>query len=61
MNYIETQLFKAIPLPLTGDKNGVIRLKIQTEHGASNWLNVTPRQMMQIETILNDEVKNGNK
>lgn len=58
MDYINAQLFRAIPLPLTGDKNGVIRLKIQTEHGATNWLNVTPRQMMQIEAILNTETKN---
>lgn len=59
MDYINAQLFRAIPLPLTGDKNGAIRLKIQTEHGATNWLSVTPRQMMQIEAILNTEQKNG--
>jgi len=60
MNYIDAQLFRAIPYPLTGDKNGVIRLKIQTEHGATNWLNVTPQQMTQIETILNEGPKNAN-
>jgi hypothetical protein len=60
MNYIDAQLFRAIPYPLTGDKNGVIRLKIQTENGATNWLNVTPRQMSQIETILNQGAENAN-
>lgn len=60
MNYIDAQLFRAIPYPLTGDKNGIIRLKIQTENGATNWLNVTPQQMMQIETILNEGAKNEN-
>ena len=59
MNYIDAQLFRAIPYPLTGDKNGVIRLKVQTEHGATNWLNVTPQQMTQIETILNEGAKNA--
>lgn len=58
MTYIETQLFRAIPLPLTeantsNEKNGQIRLKARTQHGETNWLNVTPYQMQQIETILN--------
>lgn len=58
MTYIETQLFRAIPLPLTeantsDEKNGQIRLKVITQHGETNWLNVTPYQMQQIETILN--------
>lgn len=61
MNYIETQLFKALPYPLTDDnsnddKNGQIRLKIRTIRGETNWLNVSPEQMREIETILNQEV-----
>lgn len=60
MKYIDAQLFKAIPYPLTGDKNGIIRLKVQTEHGATNWLNVTPYQMQQIETILNQGETHAN-
>lgn len=60
MNYIDAQLFRAIPYPLTGDKNGIIRLKVQTEHGATNWLNVTPYQMQQIETILNQGETHAN-
>ena len=61
MNYIENQLFRALPYPLTDDnssddKNGQIRLKIHTIRGESNWLNVNPEQMRQIEQILNQEV-----
>jgi hypothetical protein len=61
MNYIETQLFKALPYPLndnnsSDDKNGQIMLKIHTIRGETNWLNVSPEQMRQIEQILNQEV-----
>lgn len=61
MNYVNEQLFKAIPMPLTDrnaqdDRNGQIYLKIRTKHGQTNWLNVSPEQMMEIEQILNQEV-----
>lgn len=61
MNYIDTQLFKALPYPLndnnsSDDKNGQIRLKIRTIRGETNWLNVSPEQMREIEAILNQEV-----
>ena len=61
MNYIDTQLFKALPYPLTDDnsnddKNGQIMLKIHTIRGETNWLNVSPDQMRQIEAVLNQEV-----
>ena len=61
MNYIDAQLFKAIPMPLNDrnsadDRNGQIKLKIHTKHGQTNWLNVSPDQMREIETILNQEV-----
>ena len=61
MNYIDTQLFKALPYPLTDDnssddKNGQISLKIHTIRGETNWLNVSPDQMRQIEAVLNQEV-----
>ncbi len=60
MQYIDSQLFRAIPLPLTEEntkeeKNGQIRLKVRTKHGETNWLNVTPRQMQEIESVLNKE------
>jgi len=58
MNYIDAQLFKAIPMPLNDrnsadDRNGQIKLKIHTQHGQTNWLNVSPDQMREIEQILN--------
>lgn len=58
MNYIETQLFRALPFPLNhsnaiDEKNGQIMLKIQTSRGETNWLNVDPYQMREIEQILN--------
>jgi hypothetical protein len=61
MNYIDAQLFKALPYPLNhsnavDDRNGQIMLKIQTSRGETNWLNVSPNQMREIETILNQEV-----
>lgn len=61
MNYIETQLFTALHYPLTDDnsnddKNGQITLKIRTIRGETNWLNVSPEQMRQIEQILNQGV-----
>ena len=47
MNYINEQLFKAIPMSLTDrnaqdDRNGQIYLKIRTQNGQTNWLNVSP-------------------
>jgi hypothetical protein len=61
MNYIENQLFRALPYPLnddnsSDDKNGQIMLKIHTIRGETNWLNVNPDQMRQIEQILNQGV-----
>ena len=61
MNYIETQLFKAIPFFLTESnsidtKNGQISIKIHSSRGETNWLNVSPDQMREIEAILNKEV-----
>jgi hypothetical protein len=61
MNYIDAQLFKALPYPLNhsnavDDRNGQIMLKIQTTRGETNWLNVSPDQMREIEIILNQEV-----
>ena len=61
MNYIDAQLFKALPYPLNhsnavDDRNGQIMLKIQTTRGETNWLNVSPDQMREIEIILNQKV-----
>jgi hypothetical protein len=58
MNYIDAQLFKCLPFPLdernsSDDRNGQIKLKIHTIRGETNWLNVSPDQMREIEQILN--------
>ena len=58
MNYIETQLLRALPFKLNhsnsvDEKNGQIRIKIRTIRGETNWLNVDPYQMREIEAILN--------
>jgi hypothetical protein len=48
--YLEDQLYKAIPvLP---ESVGVIRIKIQTHLGATNWLNVDADKYKKIENIL---------
>jgi hypothetical protein len=53
MNYIDTQLFKVAPYPLyDGSKNGQLSLKITSERGATNWLDITPAQMRAIEAVL---------
>lgn len=59
MNYIDAQLFKALPFPLNhsnavDEKNGQIKIKIHTIRGETNWLNVSPYQMREIEQILNN-------
>ena len=54
--YIESQFEKACPLPLYPEnKNGQIKIKIHSERGESNWLNITAQQMIDIETLLNSE------
>lgn len=48
--YMEQQMLKACPIPL--EKCGQIKLKIVSEVGHSNWLNITPEQLRAIELIL---------
>ena len=56
MNYMKNQFLKVAPFPLyDGSKNGEISLKITSERGATNWLDITPAQMRAIEAILNIE------
>ena len=55
LTYIESQFEKACPLPLYPEnQNGIIRIKIHSERGESNWLTITPQQMIDIEIILNN-------
>ena len=52
-HYIEAQLLKTCPMPVqpTND-NGQLRLKLHSERGESNWLNITPEQFKAIELVL---------
>jgi hypothetical protein len=48
--YIEAQLIKAVPLPT--QMCGQIKIKLYSEKGQSNWLNITPDQLKKIELAL---------
>jgi hypothetical protein len=48
--YMEAQLIKAIPLP--PQDCGQIKVKLYSELGQSNWLNITPSQLKKIELAL---------
>jgi len=53
--YIANQLIVVAPLPLGEDslkENGQIMLKMESDRGASNWLNITADQFSLIEKIL---------
>lgn len=48
--YIEAQLIKALPLP--PENCGQVKIKLHSELGQSNWLNITPYQLRKIELAL---------
>ena len=50
--YISGQLIKACPLSLRGEQNGQIKIRIKSERGATNWLNITTDQLRKIERVL---------
>ncbi len=52
INYVNAQILRACPLPLAGGENGQIKLKIHSERGETNWLNITPEQLKKIELVL---------
>lgn len=52
MTYIEQQMETVCPFPIDSDKNGIIRLKMQSERGSTNWLNLTPEAFREIEQVL---------
>jgi len=51
-NYLSNQFMKACPLPLLDEGNGQIMIKIHSEKGESNWINVSARQMKLIENMM---------
>jgi hypothetical protein len=52
INYIEAQIFSVMPYPVDSKHQGQICLKMQSEHGSSNWLNISPADCLAIEQIL---------
>ena len=48
--YMEAQLIKALPLP--PENCGQVKIKLHSELGQSNWLNITPFQLRKIELAL---------
>ena len=48
--YMNAQLIKALPLP--PQDCGQIKIKLHSELGQSNWLNITPYQLRKIELAL---------
>lgn len=48
--YIESQLIKAVPLP--PQDCGQIKIKLYSELGQSNWLNIKPETLKKIELAL---------
>lgn len=56
--YITAQLLNLSPVPI--DKAGQIRIKIHSELGKTNWLNISKEQLTKIEAILCEEAENAN-
>jgi hypothetical protein len=50
--YIENQFFAVMPFPPDSAHQGEIRIKLQSAHGVTNWLNIAPRDFLAIERIL---------
>jgi len=48
--YMEAQLIKALPLP--PEMCGQVKIKLYSEFGQSNWLNISPSQLKKIELAL---------
>ena len=55
LNYIENQLFRVYPAPILNELEMDIKIKLYSRFGQSNWLNITPAQLREIEEILNPE------
>lgn len=53
LNYIENQLFRVYPAPILNESEMDIKIKLYSRFGQSNWLNITPAQLQEIEAILN--------
>lgn len=52
INYIEGQIFSVMPFRPDSKHLGQISIKLQSEHGSTNWLNISPEDCQAIENIL---------
>jgi len=52
INYIEGQFFQVMPFCADSKHQGEISIKLQSKHGATNWLNISPEDCQAIEAIL---------
>jgi len=60
INYIEGQFFQVRPFSVDSKHQAQISIKLQSEHGATNWLNISPEDCQGIEAILfNSYIKRG--
>ena len=50
--YIYGQLIAVAPLPLNIGMNGQFKIKITSDRGETNWLNITDDQFRKIELVL---------
>lgn len=55
MTYIEQQFLKVAPFPFFSDQNGQMSIKINSEKGATNWINISAETMRKIEDLLIEE------
>jgi hypothetical protein len=59
MNFLDSQLFKVAPFPITEEStashlNGQFSIKIHSARGSTVWLDVNPSQLRKIELILSN-------
>jgi len=57
MNFIDSQLFKVAPFPITEEStaqhlNGQFSIKIHSARGSTVWLDINPSQFKKLELIL---------
>ena len=57
MTYAEAQMFKVAPYPID-DRMKVVKLKLHSEHGQTNWIDLKPETVKAIElALINQETK----
>lgn len=49
---MENEMFKVAPLPVLEEQNGQFKIKLKSDRGETNWINISPEQFSTIEWIL---------